>query len=197
MQHEYEARFYDVNHDRIRRELHSRGAERLMPRRLLKRVILENGATQQSRSWLRLRTDGERTTLTLKRATGDTTNIESIRELGVGVSDFESTQGLLEELGLKPVRYQENYREEWRLDDVIYDLDEWPGLAPFLEIEGPDPDSVNLAAKTLGLDFSTATFGSVDELYLQQRGRDILREPQLVFAHVQHSTTDSSSLGGS
>jgi len=114
-----------------------------MPRQLLKRVIFENDVTQRSRSWLRLRTNGEHTTLTLKRASGDMPDIESIRELEVGVTDFENTQGIIEELGLKPVRYQENYREEWRLAGVTYDLDEWPDLAPFLEIEGPDPESVS------------------------------------------------------
>lgn len=181
MEPEYEARFYDVDHGTIRELLRGQGAKCVMPRQLLKRVIFENDVTRQSRSWLRLRTTGERTTLTLKRATGDTPDIESVQELEVVVSDYAGTQGILEELGFKPVRYQENYREEWRLEGVTYDLDQWPDLAPFLEIEGPDPESVSLAAKKLGLDFSAATYGSVDELYLRQLGRDILKEPRLVF----------------
>jgi adenylate cyclase class 2 len=181
MQHEYEARFYDVDHDTIRQRLRDLGAECVMPRQVLTRIIFENDTTRQSRSWLRLRTDGRQTTLTLKRATGATSDIASIRELDVGVSDFAGMQAMLGELGFVPVRYQENYREEWGLAEVICDLDEWPDLAPFVEIEGPEPESVWLAAKKLGLDVTTATFGSVDELYLCQLDRDILKEPRLVF----------------
>jgi adenylate cyclase class 2 len=181
MQCEYEARFYDVDHGVIRQRLRDQGAECVMPRRLLTRILFGNDATRHSRSWLRLRTDGQQTALALKRATGTTPDIASIRELEVAVSDFVGMQAMLAELGFVPVRYQENYREEWRLAEVICDLDEWPDLAPFVEIEGPEPESVWLAAKKLGLDVTTATFGSVDEVYLRQLDRDILKEQRLVF----------------
>lgn len=196
MRPEYEARFYDVDHGMIRELLRGRGAERVMARQLLKRVIFENDHTQQSRSWLRLRTGGQQTTLTLKRATGEMPDIGSINELEVSVSDFGRMHALLEELGLAPMRYQENYREEWRLDGVTYDLDEWPGLSPFLEIEGPDPESVILASKGLGFDFSVATFGSVDELYLRQLDRDIMTESHLVFEATPDAPSGFSSQEG-
>jgi adenylate cyclase class 2 len=181
MDNEYEARFCAIDHAAIRERLQARGATCVTPRQLLKRVIFENDRTRDSRSWLRLRTNGTVTTLTLKRATGKASAIDSVLELETPVADFDTTLRILEEVGLAAVRYQESYREEWRLDGLTYDLDEWPDLEPFLEIEGPDPDSVRLAAKVLGLDFAEATFGSVDELYLAHLGRDILTEPRLVF----------------
>ncbi len=79
------------------------------------------------------------------------------------------------------MRFQENYREEWHLDGVTYDIDTWPDLPTFLEIEGPDENAVRQAAKQLGLDFADATFGSVDEVYLATTGRDILAETTLTF----------------
>jgi adenylate cyclase class 2 len=186
MKHEYEARFRDVDHDLIRRQLREEGATCVNPRQPLKRVIFENDTTRRSRSWLRLRTNGDQTTLTLKRGTGDTADIESTLELETLVADFESMQCILDELGLTALRLQENYREEWHLDGITYDLDEWPNLNPFLEIEGPDPESVRLAAKKLGLNFDNATFGDVDELYLTRLGHDILKEPRLVFLNTKH-----------
>jgi adenylate cyclase class 2 len=84
-------------------------------------------------------------------------------------------------IGLTTVRYQENYREEWELYDVVCDIDEWPGLPPFAEIGGPSPDAVHAAAALLGLDGAAASFGSVDELYKERLGRDILAERFLVF----------------
>jgi adenylate cyclase, class 2 len=53
-----------------------------------------------------------------------------------------------------------------------------------VEIEGPDEDSVRRAAASLGLDYSRARFGSVDEIYQTELGRDILAEPTLLFASV-------------
>lgn len=85
------------------------------------------------------------------------------------------------ELGLREVRYQENYREEWQLGNVVFDLDTWPSLPTFLEIEGPDEPAVRQAAEQLGLDYAQARFGSVDEIYKTETGRDILAEPTLLF----------------
>jgi adenylate cyclase, class 2 len=74
------------------------------------------------------------------------------------------------------------YREEWRWGEVAFDFDTWPGLPTFVEIEGPNEAAVRQAAATLGLDYSQARFGSVDEIYKSELGRDILAEPTLLFA---------------
>jgi adenylate cyclase class 2 len=89
---------------------------------------------------------------------------------------------ILQRIGLREVRYQENYREEWRLAQVVFDFDTWRGLSTFVEIEGPDEASVRQAAAAVGLDFALARFGSVDEIYQSEIGRDILAEPTLLFA---------------
>ena len=68
------------------------------------------------------------------------------------------------------------------LGETAFDFDTWPGLPTFVEIEGPDEASVRQAAAALGLDYSQARFGSVDEIYKTELGRDILAEPTLLFA---------------
>lgn len=77
---------------------------------------------------------------------------------------------------------QENYREEWTLGAVIFDLDTWPGLPTFLEVDGPDKDTVRGTVDGLGLDLARASLGSVDEVYLTVLHRDILAEDVLTFA---------------
>ncbi|MEV8631459.1 hypothetical protein AB0395_07355 [Streptosporangium sp. NPDC051023] len=76
------------------------------------------------------------------------------------------------------------HREEWSLDDVTFDIDTWPGLSTFVEIEGPDEATVRRAASLLGFDYSEARFGSVDEIYKSEMGRDILAEPTLLFSQA-------------
>jgi hypothetical protein len=45
------------------------------------------------------------------------------------------------------------------------------------------------AAAVLGLDYSRARFGSVDEIYKSELGRDILAEATLIFANADEYET--------
>lgn len=180
MQPEYEARFCDIDPADIRAALSQVEASLHLPRTLMRRVIFENDYITARRSWLRLRDEGTVVTLTYKQAVTDGT-VDALHEVETPVADFEATRQLLLATGFRAVRYQESYREEWRRGKMRYDIDTWPDLPTFLEIEGPDGDSVRRAAEDLGLDFNQAGFGSVDELYSSALGRDILAEPELVF----------------
>lgn len=194
MNPEFEARFLTIDPDAIIDRLRERGATQTMPRTLMRRVVLKNQDIADRGGWLRLRDQGDRTTLTYKEVNdGDSpVGIDSILEAEVEVSDFRGAQRLLEAMGFFTLRYQENYREEWRLDGVTFDLDTWPDLPTYLEIEGPNEADVQHAASVVGLDYATATFGSVDDVYLSVLNRDILAEPRLVFTDEPTTQTDNS-----
>jgi adenylate cyclase class 2 len=181
MKAEVEARFCGIDPDKTAAALRELSATCSMPRTLMRRIVFKNDDIEARGGWLRLRDQGGRTFLTYKQVTSDEATIDSTLEAEVEVSDFDGTKSLLEAMGFKALRYQENYREEWHLGGVVFDLDTWPDLPPFLEIEGPDEQAVRQAASSVGLDFADATFGSVDEVYLATLGRDILAESRLVF----------------
>ncbi len=65
--------------------------------------------------------------------------------------------------------------------DVVFDVDTWPMIDPFLEIEGPDDNSVKEYFQKLGFDFNKAVFGSSDVLYKDLYNIDILKMPKLTF----------------
>ncbi|MCX2971779.1 MULTISPECIES: class IV adenylate cyclase [Streptomyces] len=180
MKHEYEAKFLAVDVTDLQTRLTGLGAVRVLPRTLLTRKIFENDALDVG-AWIRLRNEGTRSTLTLKQVT-DATTIDGTTEVETDVADLHAMAEILRRIGLREVRYQENYREEWRLGEVVFDFDTWPDLPTFVEIEGPDEASVRQAAALLELDYSEARFGSVDEIYKSEAGRDILSEPTLLFA---------------
>ncbi|XVS65997.1 CYTH domain-containing protein [Actinosynnema sp. CA-299493] len=181
MNPEYEARFTNIDVKGKVEVLRDRGAVCVLPRTLMKRVVFKNEEIARKGGWLRLRDQGNSVTLTYKQTNSEQSSIDSILEAEVQVSDFAAAQHLLEAMGFKALRYQENYREEWELDGVKYDFDTWPSLPTFLEIEGSDEESVRLAAKALELPFEDAVFGSVDEVYESVLGRNILVESRLVF----------------
>lgn len=181
MKHEYEATFLAIDVETIREKLKTLGATQRFPRTLLTRKIFDGERVPEG-AWVRLRDEGTRTTLTLKRVT-DSTTIDGTTEVETTVGNLDAMAEILTAIGLTQTRYQENYREEWSLGDLVFDLDTWPDLPTFLEIEGPDGSSVRKAAADLGLDYSQAKFGSVDTIYLAELGRDILSEPTLLFSH--------------
>jgi hypothetical protein len=73
---------------------------------------------------------------------------------------------------------------------------ELSGLPTFVEIEGSDEVSVRQAAVALGLDYSGARFGSVDEIYISEVGRDILAEPTLLFSAESNGAAPGANKGG-
>ncbi|MCK9871874.1 CYTH domain-containing protein [Nocardiopsis dassonvillei] len=192
---EFEARFLAIDTDAITGRLRERGATCTMPRTLMRRVVLKNQDISDRGGWLRLREQGDRTMLTYKQVNDadGASGIDGILEAEVEVADFHAAQHLLEAMGFAALRYQENYREEWQLDGVTYDLDTWPDLPTYLEIEGPGEEAVRAAAAMLDLDYATATFGSVDEVYLKVLDRDILAESRLVFTSPTPSAESALS----
>lgn len=192
MKHEYEAKFLAVDAAGLQAKLTALGAVQAFPRTLLTRKIFENDSLDGG-TWIRLRDEGTRSTLTLKQVT-DATTIDGAKEIETEVSDLHAMADIRWRVGLTEVRYQENYREEWRLGEVDFDFDTWPDLPTFLEIEGPDEASVRQAAALLKLDYSEARFGSVDEIYKSEAGRDLLAEPTLLFSDAEKQEDSSSAV---
>src|SRR6266542_2438551 len=106
---------------------------------------------------------------------------EAFAEVSVEIGDEDACLELFAQLGFPVVRYQENYREQWRWESIVFDLDEWPGLPPFVEIEGASADDVAGGARYLGLSMEAAEYDNVADTYRRYAGRDILSEPRLVF----------------
>ena len=178
---EFEARFLSIESEAIRDKLAAQGGVRVMPRTLMRRIVFKNDDIAERGGWLRLRDEGRRITMTYKQTTSDTSAIDTTLEAEIQVNDFHAAKSLLEAMGFEALRYQENYREEWKLGEVTLDLDTWPGLSTFLEIEGPGEGAVRATAEALGLDLAHASYGSVDEVYLAVLDRDILSEETLTF----------------
>jgi adenylate cyclase, class 2 len=84
-------------------------------------------------AWIRLRDDGQQSTLTIKERSADT--VDGTKELEVVVSSFEDMNAIMERLGYTSRLYQENRRRSFVLDDVQIEIDEWPMIPPYLEIE--------------------------------------------------------------
>lgn len=70
----------------------------------------------------------------------------------------EAVTKFLERVGLVAYRKQEKKRHTFKLDDVTIDIDTWPKVPTYVELEGPSEESLKKVAKLLKLDWSKAVF---------------------------------------
>src|SRR3989338_6577423 len=166
---EYEATFVDVDKNEMRTRLKKAGATLVRPEYLQKRIPFWLPKEKDSKhSWLRVRDEGDKITLSLKTVDGDT--IENQKEICLVVNSFDDAVELLESIGCEKKSYQETRRELWMLDGVDITIDEWPFLEPFVEVEGDSEQAVKMVSEKLGFKYADALFCAVGTLYKMKYG---------------------------
>ena len=164
MKIEYEAKFLNIDKDEIRRRLLESGAELIKPEFLQKRFNFHlPGDLREDKAWLRVRNEGDKITLSLKKIEGK--EIHHQKELTVDVSDFDTSVAILKAIGCEIRMYQETKRELWKLDGAEVTIDSWPFLEPFVEVENDSEQNVRSVAEKLGFDWGKAVFGPVGKVY--------------------------------
>lgn len=120
--------------------------------------------------WIRLRSNGLISTLTIKEILNN--SVSGTKELEIEVSDFEKTNELLNQLGYMPRSYQENFRIEFEGEDYKADIDYWPQLGSYLEIEADTSERVMQVFSLLGFERKDIIGDNVDLLY-RKKGIDL------------------------
>ena len=106
MHTEYELRVLEVDKDKVIKKLKKIGAKFCWDQ--VQRRYVYDFMPKLDGKWIRLRTNGIKTTLTIKDIVSS--KIDGTRELEVEVNDFDTTNSILNELGYVPKGYQENRR---------------------------------------------------------------------------------------
>jgi adenylate cyclase class 2 len=144
---EHEAKVLDIDLVEAKEKIFSIDGEQVSQTKLMRRYVYDIAAGDMSK-WIRLRDTGAETTLCVKEIRSGA--IDGTHEVETIVGDFATTNELLALLGFTPKSYQENRRTSFRFDGVQLELDEWPMIPPYLEIEGNSRDDVVRVAKLLG-----------------------------------------------
>ncbi len=176
MEIEFEVKILDIDVEEIKKKLKSIGAKKDMERNMRRYVY--DLKTKDTDAWIRLRDQGDRVTLTIKEIHND--NIDGTKEVEIVVDDFDKTHLLLSKLGFIPKAYQENRRISYTFDDVEIEIDFWPKIPPYLEIEGKSIKDVEKAVKLLGFEMSQTTSINTDYAY-EKYGLNIYDYKELKF----------------
>lgn len=169
---EIEVKFLDINVVSITKKLKKLGAKKAFEK-LYKRKVFDysDWRLDKKHSWVRLRDEGEAITLTYKRRLGTKDqstgikNDEGMEEVEIEVSDFEQTATLLHKIGLVDKFYLENKRTRYLLNGVEIDIDTWPLIPAYLEIEANSWDEIDKTIKQLDLNPKDKKIMSATQVY--------------------------------
>ncbi len=165
MKVELEAKFLDIDKEKIRKLLKDNGANLVHSECLMRRKNFDypDSRLEKIGGWIRVRDEGDKITLAYKQLIDRT--IKGTREISLIVEDFDKISNLLITIGLNNKSYQETKRERWDLDGVEITIDTWPWIPTFVELEGESEEILKSVAKKLSLDWNKSMHGSVETAY--------------------------------
>lgn len=184
---EYELTYIDLDTAKIENKLIDLGAQKLGDFHY-KRIIFDypDFRLDKESAWVRLRDEGDKITLTFKQRLGTDlrdklTGDDGMYEKEIVVSNFDDTREILLKIGLIEKMYQENKRTKYQLNNVEFDIDTWPLLDPYLEIEGTNWDDVYKAVEIVGLKKEDGKKFSTNQIY-RLKGLDDRNYTKLTFS---------------
>ena len=176
---EIEVKFLNIDKDHVAQKLVAIGAEKVGDFSYRRIVFDFPGFPLNEKSaWVRLRDEGDRIALSFKQRIGATshdgsTSDTGMEEVEVVVSDFEKTATFLRRIGMIDKFYQENKRTRYKKGDVEFDIDSWPALKPYLEIEAKSWEAIDKAIAELGLDPKDKKIFSTNQIYNMEGIREL------------------------
>lgn len=133
--------------------------------------------------WIRLRKTNNLVTLAVKHILADTTSpLQQLLETEINVSSFEETDLLLQQLGFTFKSYQEKRRIIFELRGHEIDFDFWPGIPPYMEIEGKSEEDLLSILNTLGYSLENTISCTADAIY-KLYGKNMLENRRLTFSN--------------
>jgi len=163
MARELEIRFLDVDIGALTKRLETLGATKVGTWFQERFVFQFPNNKEKGQRWIRLRTNGEKSTIAYKHI--HVNKIDGTEEIEFEVGDFHTAVQFLERCGFIKEGPQQNKRTRYMLDGVEIDIDTWPNCPTWVEIEGKTEAEIKETCTKLELDFKKGTtLGVLDVL---------------------------------
>jgi adenylate cyclase class 2 len=112
---------------------------------------------------LRLRQKGDKVILTYKELISKD-EAKIMDEYELEVNDFESMKKMFEGVGLFPLYEFNKHRTTYKLNNTNFEIDKYPDIPAFLEIESPDLKTINDMVSKLGFSKEEVNSYSIKEV---------------------------------
>lgn len=131
--------------------------------------------------WIRLRKSNDKVELTVKHIYQKSEDkIQKVKEYEITVSDFEETNRILTSIGIVRRNYQEKVRYSFKYKNADIEIDIWPLLDPYMEIECDDENTIIEILKKLEFESKEIVSMNTEQLY-KRKSIDLLKISDLKF----------------
>lgn len=151
---EIETKILEVDPEVIEKRLNDLGAKKILTVRFSVDWFAPKGEGKGFREWylrIRRRSDGI-AEVTWKGNMTHVGIVKSAREIHFETQHPEKMEELFFALGLMPYAHQGKDRTSWTFKQWRFDLDQYPGIPPYLEIEGTSEAHIREAIALLGIE---------------------------------------------
>ncbi len=154
MAHEIETKVLDIDADMVMSSLEKLGATKTQQTRLVVDWYRLKGVKEGDDPWfLRIRSYSNGVHEVTWKAKSDILGTaRKHKEINFTTTDPEKLSDLFQEIGLEKYAHQEKDRTSFALKDWSFDIDQYPGMPAYLEIEGTSEVYVKEGISMLGLE---------------------------------------------
>ena len=164
---ETETKIIDINIEKFKESMKAKGIEH-SDRKLQRRWVFSLPSKNGENRFIRVRTNGDITTLTYKHRAGET--MSNTEEIETEVKDFDKTKLIISKI-LGDGNYKENYRITYNYEGAEITIDEWPNIPPIIEVEAESEEKILRLIKELEIDgrvIGNVGIGKVYSIYKEQ-----------------------------
>ncbi len=119
-----------------------------------------------NKKWIRVRQTNNKVTIAVKHILApNNTNLQQMMENEIEVSSINQANSILEALGFSYKSYQEKRRVSYKLKEHEIDIDTWPGIPTYFEVEGKDEKDLVEFLDILGYKLEDTVSCTADQVY--------------------------------
>jgi len=161
---EIELKILEINPQEIEAKLLCLGAKKEGTVLVVdKSFDFSNRFLHKKRQLLRLRALGDKFFLTHKKKTQENKIFKIIEETETKIGDIKVMENILKKLGMRVVKCREKRRTSFVLGKARCEIDQYPLIPPYLEIEGSKKDIISILKK-LGYSLKDTTTKSASKV---------------------------------
>ncbi len=182
---EIECRFLEIDKEALVKRLCELGAEDLGEDFLEEIIFYDKELTwmYKKRTMVRIRKTKEEIFLTYKNKANEA-DIAS-DEIEFEIKNIEKATQFLEKIGLVAYRKQEKRRHKFSLKNYIIDIDTWPSVPTYVELEGTSEESLKKLASQLGFDWENVVLESPRFIIEERYGIPVSKLKYFTFDKIE------------
>ena len=153
MAQEIETKILKIDKGAVAQKLVELGAEQIQDTKLIVDWFRPSGIKDGEDPWfLRIRTDASGKSEVTWKSKPDHIGIsKQVHEINFPLEQSEPVAEFFQAIGFEKYAHQEKFRISWKFKNWRFDLDQYPGMSAYLEIEGDNEAHLKEAIELLGL----------------------------------------------